>query len=410
MPSDDDVVELEALRGVGGGKGQRRIVPAQLGERARGRPGRRWRSAGEIRWPTAQPRSAVARLRSRSCRRRSTARTRPSVRSSGSPGRASVAARVEQRVDQRGRRGAARSAAPGTGARARGRRRRPGAARGSCGRAPPASSRRRARSGSRARGGPSRPTGPAARTSAPGRRRPGPDRLREPLAVVLDEPDGSLDDLAGAAVVDLQVDPAQAGQERLEAEDPPDVGQSPAVDRLVVVADEEDPVGRCGEQQGQPKLRPVDVLDLVDEQLPAATAPAGEQRRVAFQRVRSRAGSGRRSRGRRSPRRRPRRPRTRGRPARRRVRRDVGGRDAQLDLEPRDRRVESEQIGLVGPGRDRGEDRRAIGERLDRRRRRRAGSRDPERGTSGPAPLRARRRAVPRRHRVARSSRPRPAC
>ena len=71
------------------------------------------------------------------------------------------------------------------------------------------------------------------------------------------------------------------GQARREAEDPPDVGQPPAVDRLVVVADQEDPVGRRGEQQGEPELRPVDVLDLVDEELAAARAPARQQRRVA---------------------------------------------------------------------------------------------------------------------------------
>ena len=167
---------------------------------------------------------------------------------------------------------------------------------------------------------------------ASARRRPGPDRLREPLPVVLDEPDGPLHDLARAAVVDLEVDPSQTRQERLEPEDPPDVGESPAVDRLVVVADEEDPVGRSGQQQGEPELGAVDVLDLVDQQLPAAIAPAGEQVRVAFQlgdraqdeviEIESAAGrhgglvgherAGDRSRARRPPR--PRRPRRPARP------------------------------------------------------------------------------------------------
>ena len=45
------------------------------------------------------------------------------------------------------------------------------------------------------------------------RRRPGADPLGEPLAVVLDEPDGPLDDQARAAVVDLEVDPAEPGQQ-----------------------------------------------------------------------------------------------------------------------------------------------------------------------------------------------------
>ena len=99
---------------------------------------------------------------------------------------------------------------------------------------------------------------------------------------------------------------------------------------------------------------------------PAATAPAGEQVRVAFElgdraedqviEVESAAGRhgglvGHERAG--------------DRPGAG-VRRDLGGRDAQLDLEPRDRRVEPEELGLVRPRRDRGEDRRAVGERLDR--------------------------------------------
>ena len=49
--------------------------------------------------------------------------------------------------------------------------------------------------------------------------------------------------------------------------DPPDIGQSPAIDGLVVVADQEDPIGRRGEQQRHAQLRSVHVLDLVNEQL-----------------------------------------------------------------------------------------------------------------------------------------------
>ena len=68
----------------------------------------------------------------------------------------------------------------------------------------------------RARAGRSRRTGPGARTSRPVAAGPAPDRLGEPLAVVLDEPNGPLDDLTRAAVVHLEIDPAQAGQEGLE--------------------------------------------------------------------------------------------------------------------------------------------------------------------------------------------------
>ena len=48
------------------------------------------------------------------------------------------------------------------------------------------------------------------------------------------------------------------------------------------------------------------------------------------------------------------------------VGRHVRRRDAELDLEPRDRGVEPKQIGLVGPRRHRGQHRRTVGEGLDR--------------------------------------------
>ena len=101
-----------------------------------------------------------------------------------------------------------------------------------------------------------------------------PDRLGEPLAVVGDEAHRALDDRYRAAVVDGQVHPPQAWQRCAKVEHPPDVGQPPAVDRLVVVADEEDPVRRRREQEGEPQLGAVDVLDLVDEQVGTGRATA----------------------------------------------------------------------------------------------------------------------------------------
>ena len=115
------------------------------------------------------------------------------------------------------------------------------------------------------------------------RRRPGADRLVEPLRVVLDEPDRPLDDGPRAAVVDLEVDPPQPRELRRQTEDPPDVGQPPAVDRLVVVADEEDPVGRGRQEEREAELAAVHVLDLVDQQLLAPRPPPGEQRRVRLE-------------------------------------------------------------------------------------------------------------------------------
>ena len=101
------------------------------------------------------------------------------------------------------------------------------------------------------------------------------DPLGEPALVVLDETHGPLDDRTRTPVVDLQVHPSKAGQTTLERQDPPDIGQPPAVDRLVVVADEEDPVRGGGQEQGQIELGSIDVLDLVHEQLPTAARATG---------------------------------------------------------------------------------------------------------------------------------------
>ncbi len=87
----------------------------------------------------------------------------------------------------------------------------------------------------------------------------------------------------GASIVDRQVDAPEAGQGRRKAQDPAHVGQPPAVDALVVVADEEDAVRRGCQEQRQPELARVHVLDLVDEQVRAARPPAGEKRRLRLQ-------------------------------------------------------------------------------------------------------------------------------
>ena len=210
--------------------------------RAPGRGHRGARSDGRSGDPTAQPSSdaAIASRRGRSRRRRP-----------HGPGRASpAAARARARAtppDRAARRPAAtraagRSAAPGRRARAAGRRRPRGAARDWSGRGSPGSSRR-----------------PATVRTARSRRsvssdgvgrqdqRPvaaGPARIalakRSPLCSTRRTARSTT--RARTAIVDLEVDPPQPGQQRLEAEDPADVGQPPAVDRLVVVADEEDAV------------------------------------------------------------------------------------------------------------------------------------------------------------------------
>ena len=157
---------------------------------------------------------------------------------------------------------------------------------------------------------------------------------------MLDQPDGPFDDRPRASVVDLEVHPTEAGQSVVEGQDPPDVGQPPAVDRLVVVADEEDPVGRRRQQERQPELRPIDVLDLVDEQLAAPVGASGRAAPGRASRTRDRAQDEiveveAAARGHGAPRRR-RRPSPTGPGVG--VRRDVRRVDAELDLEPRERR------------------------------------------------------------------------
>src|SRR5205814_2137693 len=78
-------------------------------------------------------------------------------------------------------------------------------------------------------------------------------------------------------------DPAEPIEIIGEREDPPNVGQTPAIDRLVVIADEENPVRRRGQEERHPELCPVQVLCLVDEKVSATVAPPPEDGRVALE-------------------------------------------------------------------------------------------------------------------------------
>jgi hypothetical protein len=100
---------------------------------------------------------------------------------------------------------------------------------------------------------------------------------------MLDEPHGAPDHRRRATVVGLQVHPPQAGQAARQAQDAAHVREAPGVDRLVVVADQEDVPRRLTEEQRQVELRAVDVLDLVDEQRRAPCPPPVEERGVAPQ-------------------------------------------------------------------------------------------------------------------------------
>ena len=212
---------------------------ARRGRRYGGRPGEQGR--GETRSASVRRRPPRAGPRRR--RTRSGQASRSVVAVDPARSRPSSARVVDEQVDRR-RRGTASprsSAATTAGRSSRFVRARIARVPSSSGHEPERAARsapvRRRRPG-RGRRGPARPV--AARID-----------LGEPLAVVLDEPDGALDDRRRAAVVDLEVDPPQPGQRRVQGQDAPHIGQAPAVDRLVVVADEEDPVRRGGQQEGQ---------------------------------------------------------------------------------------------------------------------------------------------------------------
>ena len=110
------------------------------------------------------------------------------------------------------------------------------------------------------------------------------DGLVEALLVVLDEARRAPDDLRRAAMVRREVDANEARQPARQAEDAPHVGEAPRVDRLVVVADEEDVAALAGEREDELELRAVEVLRLVDEQRRAARLPPREEGRVGSER------------------------------------------------------------------------------------------------------------------------------
>ena len=74
-----------------------------------------------------------------------------------------------------------------------------------------------------------------------------PQSLAEPAFVVGDEVRGGCEDVAGRAVVPFETDHLGAGKVMIEAQDVVDFGPTPAVDRLVVIADAADIFGcrRC---------------------------------------------------------------------------------------------------------------------------------------------------------------------
>jgi hypothetical protein len=101
-----------------------------------------------------------------------------------------------------------------------------------------------------------------------GRRRGG-DGLGNPAPVVGEEDRGGVDDRGGAAVVDLEGVLGGSGEVAAVVDQEVGGGAGIPVDDLVVVAHTEDVVAGGGQQPDQEEIGRGQVLELVDEQVPA---------------------------------------------------------------------------------------------------------------------------------------------
>ena len=91
------------------------------------------------------------------------------------------------------------------------------------------------------------------------------EAILEAFLVHLDEPAGELEDLPRAPVIPSQHDLGRVGKALAELEDVFQVRAPESIDRLVVVAhDDEVPMGRR-EARHDPELDRVRVLELVDQ-------------------------------------------------------------------------------------------------------------------------------------------------
>ena len=310
--------------------------------------------------------------------------------------------RVHEQVDPRRAKRQTRDAA---------RRRPPATAHGSFGPGPPESSRRQATHRT-ARSTPDGLVGwVRGEDEASGGGGPGSDPLGEPLRVVLDEPDGPLDDLPRAAVVHLEVDPAQRRQVLWQARG--SGARRPVASHRSTGRRRRPGRSGCAGAASSSASRSwarstswtSSTSSSVQRSRQRASSAASASRRPIARRIRSSKSSAAACRNGRLVR--------DERPSERSgfgVRGDSRGRDARLDLEPRDDgvhpRVEPARRPRAPPRRGSPPCRPSA----RRRRRRHGGSRARARGTSEPAPPLARRPAARPRHQAARSSRPPLAC
>ena len=108
----------------------------------------------------------------------------------------------------------------------------------------------------------------------------GPQGLAEPRAVLGDEAGGGGEDVLGRAVVALQPHDLGARKIPLEAQDVVDLRPSPAIDRLVVVADAADVLARLAKEPQPQILGRVGVLILVDQDVAKPVVIVGQHVRM----------------------------------------------------------------------------------------------------------------------------------
>jgi hypothetical protein len=109
------------------------------------------------------------------------------------------------------------------------------------------------------------------------------DDLRHPAPVAGEEVAGRADHRGRAAVVDLEPRRGRGGEGAGEVDEPLGRGARVAVDGLVVVADPEHRPRRSGHQPQQQEVGGREVLELVDQELPARVAGASAGLGVAQQ-------------------------------------------------------------------------------------------------------------------------------
>ena len=103
-----------------------------------------------------------------------------------------------------------------------------------------------------------------------------PELLVRARDVLRDDRVRGVEDQLRRAVVLLELDDRRVGPVALEVEDVADVRAAPAVDRLVVVADDREVAVLRGERLDPQVLRPVRVLVLVHVEVAPALLVAGE--------------------------------------------------------------------------------------------------------------------------------------